>query len=611
MGMEEKIAAIKEKLSLVNTEELLGIISLHFTTFADEEGGIQNNLPFQLKSELMSPQKQYFYLAGLLMSTDDKSNGEDTTNILRSLEKDVQDITSDYVKGFIDDEKLYQDDNQEKLKHNLVSMDAFISYFDMGILRYNEQTEDLIKILYAPFDDELEKLTGLAVSDYIDFFHFVTEAMERARNRMQDSFNEVQAFLNSFDIDETDPEKIDKEFHRLLNFGFDNPDVVLKLQEGFAGNNKIKRQDIVKRYGDKKSENLLKSFTLERKKRDFQYYNGDNPFVSNPLCWLDGETLYSVSPLILLNAIFNRITDVLENPKNKFIKKYQKTKADIVENEFLNCFKSIFNYQAEYHVSVCENPGTQEHDIVVEYKEYILIAEVKASKVRVPFFNPEKAYIRIRDHFFSDSGIGCAYNQACLLRNKILSSNDIVLFENMKKPFEIHNTQNKKVIPVVLTLNQFGGIAINTSPLLTPEEDQPYPWVCNLHDFQNLIEILQYLKKSSDDFVDYVEWRSRKHKDIMASDELDIVEQYFTNPQIREKSETLFIQNIIEQSLIDKIYFEKFGLHFTNDIDVYSEDDGILPTVVRIGKKIYPNDPCPCGSGKKFKKCHKGKGVYD
>lgn len=21
------------------------------------------------------------------------------------------------------------------------------------------------------------------------------------------------------------------------------------------------------------------------------------------------------------------------------------------------------------------------------------------------------------------------------------------------------------------------------------------------------------------------------------------------------------------------------------------------------GKKIYPNDPCPCGSGKKYKKC--------
>ena len=26
-------------------------------------------------------------------------------------------------------------------------------------------------------------------------------------------------------------------------------------------------------------------------------------------------------------------------------------------------------------------------------------------------------------------------------------------------------------------------------------------------------------------------------------------------------------------------------------------------TIVK-GQKIYPNDPCPCGSGKKYKKCH-------
>ena len=26
-------------------------------------------------------------------------------------------------------------------------------------------------------------------------------------------------------------------------------------------------------------------------------------------------------------------------------------------------------------------------------------------------------------------------------------------------------------------------------------------------------------------------------------------------------------------------------------------------TVKRVGKKVYPNDPCPCGSGKKYKKC--------
>src|SRR5690554_220622 len=50
-----------------------------------------------------------------------------------------------------------------------------------------------------------------------------------------------------------------------------------------------------------------------------------------------------------------------------------------------------------------------------------------------------------------------------------------------------------------------------------------------------------------------------------------------------------------------------------------SKDDFSLPesyysqeeTVRRTNKKIGRNDPCPCNSGKKFKKCCLGKGIYD
>lgn len=608
--MEDKIKAVKEKLSCIDTEELLGIISLHFTTFANANGEIQENLPFQFTSELMSPQKQYFYLAGLLMSTQYKGNGKENNELLLSLEKDIQEITQDYIKGFIGDKELFKEEKKEKFKQNLVSMDAFVSYFDTGVLRYNEQTEELIKTLYSPFDDELVAICGLKTSDYIDFFNFVTEKMTDAKNRMQDAFNELQRFLASFNQYETNPQKIEKEYQRLLNFGRDNPETFFKLQEGFTGNNKFKKQDVIDRYGKQKGEKLLELFALERKERDFKYYNGNNPFISHPLCWLNQDTLYSVSPQILLNAIFDCITDFLENPKNKFSKKYWKTKADIVEQEFLKCFKSVFHEDARYHMAVCEKPGTQEHDILIEFKNYILIAEVKASKVREPFFNPEKAYIRIKDHFFSESGIGYAYNQACILKKKIETETDIVLYEDMRKPFELHDIQSKNIIPIVLTLNQFGGIAINTSLLLTPEEGQSYPWVCNLHDFQNLIEILNYLKKTEDDFVEYVEWRSIKHKDIIASDELDIVEQYFTIPKMKKEAGTVFIANNVKRSLIDKIYFEKLGLAFP-DVNSEHEENNEVSTVFKSRKKVYPNDLCPCGSGKKFKKCHKGKGIYD
>ena len=34
------------------------------------------------------------------------------------------------------------------------------------------------------------------------------------------------------------------------------------------------------------------------------------------------------------------------------------------------------------------------------------------------------------------------------------------------------------------------------------------------------------------------------------------------------------------------------------------DDSGPRKPIERKEKKIYPNDPCPCGSGKKYKQCH-------
>ena len=39
------------------------------------------------------------------------------------------------------------------------------------------------------------------------------------------------------------------------------------------------------------------------------------------------------------------------------------------------------------------------------------------------------------------------------------------------------------------------------------------------------------------------------------------------------------------------------------DDKVWSNMDNSSPTIIRDGAKIGRNDPCPCGSGKKYKKC--------
>ena len=598
--MEDRIKCLKNKLECIGTRDLLGMISIHFLTFAKDAKGIAEQSDIFGKTKLMSPQKQYIYLAGLLMSTEDKSSGcatrGDDSRVYEEFENDVQEITLNYIRTFLD---VDPKSTREDIERNLVSMDAFVSYFDMGILRYPEQTIELFRMLYSGFDAELEGLTGLTTADYIAFYELVSDTFAEAMSVSQYAVNDIKRLLDSFNPFAVD---VEKEYDRFMSFA--HGDASTKLQNAMDNMNSIKAKDVVKTFGKEKGEKLLEIFGLYRKARDFQYYNGKNPFAEKPLSWIDnGETLFIVHPQFLLNAIFEYVTNILENPNNHFAEKYKKAKADIVENQFLKMLKSIFGERTIYHTSVCEERGTKEHDIVVEFENYILIIEVKASKVREPFFNPEKGYVRVKYHFNSDVGIGGAYEQAIILKRFIESKEEVTLYENKKDRFEIHDISKKEILPIVFTLNQFGGLAINTSRLLEKDQHQPYPWVCNLHDLENIIEILNYLGKTPNDFIEYIIWRNQNHEKIIASDELDVIERYFFDEQIKVTKEweyLFFPPN--GPSLIDKIYYNKQGIPY---------DYTVTSTPSKKTPKIGRNEHCPCGSGKKFKKCCIGKGIYD
>lgn len=454
--MEEKIKKLKEKLNYIGTRDLLGMIGIHFITFADNAEDVAEQADIFNKTKLMSPQKQYMYLAGLLMSTEDKSDGSIMkSEIFDELESDVQEITQEYIRTFLNIDYKAEPNNA---KRNLVSMEAFTSYFDTGILRYPEQTIELIRELYTDFDLHLEEMTGLVLEDFISFYQLICDTFEETMNASKYTVESIKKQLNSFNPFAVD---IEKEYERFLAFA--QGAASINLQNTMDNLNTIKSASVMEMFGKKKGEKLLDIFGLYRAETDFLYYNGKNPFAEKPLCWIDKETLFIVHPQFLLNAIYNYITDTLENPKNPFADKYKKSKADIVENLFIKLLEKIFGEEAKYHTSVCEERGTKEHDILIEFKDYILIAEVKASKVREPFFNPEKGYKRVRDHFKSDSGIGGAYEQAIILKKFMEVKNDAILFENKNKKFVVENISKKKILPIVLTLNQFGGLAVNTS----------------------------------------------------------------------------------------------------------------------------------------------------
>ena len=625
--MEKKIEELKSKLRNIDTKEILGWIATRFVTgIAEGEDASEASDIFN-KTNLMSPQKQYLYLAGLLMSTA-PSDTVQIQNIAKyeEIENDLQEITATYYKNFLPPIEEVSTLSDTEKKQRLISASAFLSYFDMGDLRYEEQTEQLINELFSQFDDELLSITGLSTKDYLSFYHYIKDKVKESLDKPNQLMESISDFFSG---------EISNESYK--DFLKKSQGIAESLYNSMNALFSITITDIAQYFGEEKATSFINLFAIERKERTFKYYNDENPFVNQPLCKL-GNSIFVAVPIFLLNAIYYRITSLLEQQTGKAASKYNKKKADRVEEMFLERFKMLFGDKATYHQTVCEEKGTKEHDLLIEYKGYILIAEIKASKVREPFFNPEKGYMRIYDHFNSDSGIGGGYKQAIILKKLIESNDSTTLYEQKTKPFLICDIHKKTILPLVLTLNQFGEIAINTSQLLEKEEHEPYPWSCNLHDFENIIEIQKYLKKTPDDFINYIVWRITHHKQFMSFDELEIIEQYYCNPSFASgvDDDTAIMTMPFGPNLIDKIYFEKHGITYNmpstymnyvnpitnNGVSPFLNSAPIIkgatspfldPTQIPliIPPKIGGKKPCPCGSGKRFKRCCKGKGIYD
>jgi SEC-C motif-containing protein len=59
-----------------------------------------------------------------------------------------------------------------------------------------------------------------------------------------------------------------------------------------------------------------------------------------------------------------------------------------------------------------------------------------------------------------------------------------------------------------------------------------------------------------------------------------------------------------ERDGLRDIHHERARFKKQNGLWLYDEGDIVPKTVVRAGPKVGRNEPCPCGSGKKYKHCH-------
>ncbi|MBQ8085543.1 MAG: SEC-C domain-containing protein [Lachnospiraceae bacterium] len=79
----------------------------------------------------------------------------------------------------------------------------------------------------------------------------------------------------------------------------------------------------------------------------------------------------------------------------------------------------------------------------------------------------------------------------------------------------------------------------------------------------------------------------------------------------KNQKDNYYNQDIIRESINDARYNPVWGSGIAEIDDIFDPFSDDTQPYVRKHPKIGANEPCPCGSGRKFKKCCRGKGIYD
>lgn len=555
--LESKIDNLKEIISKVNTIEILLAIN-HETLIVREN--------YQERIGLNSPVRQFQYLYGLAVSTEKIS---DIVSLDDELWGEIKELLNQifYYYGYIFFPKEYKSKeniNMKLLKENEVSMSAFIEYFNNSMLCYVEQIIDRIKRWFQKYDNLIKKETNCSVNDFIDFYDFTINSIQKKRNLLYKQRKRIY------------------EIHREINEGLclSELDCSLKTITLYRNLERFEREfnklceinicEIKKKFGEEKTITFLNLFTISEKSHNFRYYTEANPVFTHPIFKINDQVLLNVNSKFLIDAIYILLNNILEKSTEK--EKFFITRGIESENKTISIFKDLFKNSADYFKNIFEEPNSQfEHDVLIIFEKNIFIIEVKSSKKREPLRDPEKAFKRIEDDFNRDNGIQKAYEQALHLKNRLLNNKKTLLFDkkgNVKT--EILRDSINEIYLICVTRESFGIIATNLSLLLTKPDDEKYPWCVNIFDLETLIDGFCYKKLKPVDFMYYLKKRSELHKIIYAIDELDFAGYFLCYGDFKDIESKKVDRAFLSPTycdIFDQIYFEKKGEKYNFEID--------------------------------------------
>ncbi|PZC42748.1 MAG: hypothetical protein DK306_002255 [Chloroflexi bacterium] len=247
--------------------------------------------------------------------------------------------------------------------------------------------------------------------------------------------------------------------------------------------------DLAARFGPDAADAFWCAFVSRRSpSARTRYYTQQNPIESSPLIEIKPGLALVVSANQIFNAVTStcwesiRRTDAVDRAYRRR-DKYAEDKAD-------ELCRRLANGKAKVYRGPSESPsGAYEHDLVVTWEASVAIIEVKASRIREPLRDPDRALPRIRDDFRSESGIEGGMRQAKRVIDRLDSGKPVRMYERTSgaEVAVLDPSELKYRYACVLTFEHFGPLESSMELLLDPDLAPLRPWAMNLYDFETLI----------------------------------------------------------------------------------------------------------------------------
>jgi hypothetical protein len=536
-AITQKSINLKNFVSKFSTESFAGF----FAYFIRQGSPFGNGSAIdQFKSKL----KDILYLIALNAFSENKSDNsfELDNQLVEKLTKDVEEI------------KIAYESVQEYSLNYLLHTMAFQNYFHNGTLSYVQQDIEKIRRVFSHFDVAIEENFGFDVETAIEIYK-QTELIFKIR------FEGMTAYSKTIEFKQFLEDLNDKKYS--FEEGLNKlPQEVQESFLQFSGNSYASflftNEDLYLSFEKEKVDAFLKLFSCTPSPRNFLYYTDPNPLEEAPILRIGDNKYLHIHQRQIVIAIYNRFHSFLMK-EEKYFDKIRKHRDNELEKKvleiFTDFFKKDFHIYKNYYVV-----NKHEQDLLLTWKGLAFIIEIKASKMREPLRDVEKAIVKIKDDF--KKSIQYGYKQCKRVED---------LFKE-GEPFSILNSDNKilhtvnpkkyhAVFSIIVTLERWGALQSNLDLLLEKEKKDNFPWAVYIDDLEiTLMAFKKLFRNQIGNFVSFLKERRKLHGRSYTIDELDICAEYLmdTPKFIKNANQT---EGFVMYSPKNQNYFDELYNH--------------------------------------------------